>query len=277
MSVALNNTKNRNQALLITVVFHATLILLLFILKVSQPDPPLTASEGMVVNLGYVDESTGNIQPISDESEIKPIITHEQIKANQVENEKILTQSIEETQAIKTSEKVSEKIKDTNSPDNTNETNNEPQPQVNPAALYKGKKNNSTSQGTSNKGTGDQGDPNGDPFSNNYGKNTGTGNGNSVGNGTGGNGISHTLLNRRAENLMKPEYECNESGTVIVEIWVDQTGKVIKAKAGIKGSTTTSTCLYTKAENAAYKTRFNANPNAPEEQRGTIVYNFSLK
>lgn len=283
------SSKNRNYALITTLLVHALIVLLLFILNVSKPDPPLTADGGMVVNLGYVDESTGDIQPLSDEEDIKPIITKEEIKANQEENEKYITQSIEETEAIKSSEIA----KENNSPTQVNETTSKnetqpeqvtpPQPQVNKSLLFTPKnKNNSTSQGTSNKGSGDQGEPNGDPFSNGNGNGPGSGTGPGQGNGPGGNGpggkgISHTLVNRKAENLMKPEYECNEMGTVIVDIWVNQTGKVVKARAGARGSTTTSTCLYIKAENAAYKTKFNANPDAPEEQRGTIIYNFTLK
>jgi protein TonB len=281
-------SKNKTYAFITTVIVHAIILLLLFILNVSKPDPPLSADGGMVVNLGYVDESTGDIQPISDEVDVKPIITKEEIKASQAENEKYLTQSIEETEAIKSSE-IAKENSNTNQANDNNitkeiqpEQQTPPQPQVNPVALYKGKKNNSSSQGTSDKGTGDQGNPNGDPFSNGNGNGPGSGTGTGQGTGPGGNGpggkgISHTLLNRKAENLMKPEYECNEMGTVIVEIWVNQNGKVTKAKAGARGSTTASQCLYTKAENAAYKTKFNANPEAPEEQRGTIIYNFTLR
>jgi hypothetical protein len=278
MQINYSNNTEKNKALAATLIFHGILLILLWVLKVSNPDPPLTASEGMVVNLGYVDESTGDIQPLSEDQNKQPIITHEQIKSNQTQNEKIITQSIEETEAIKTSEKLTQNVSEdkNNEKPTENVTDNQPQQTpINPAILYKGKKNNATSQGNSDKGIGDQGDPNGDPFATNYGKNTGNGNGSNVYNGSGG--IMHTLLNRKAENLTKPEYDCNETGIVIVEIWVNPYGKVIRAKAGARGSTTTSICLYTKAENAAYKTRFNANPDAPEEQRGTIIYNFTLK
>lgn len=266
----------RPQALIATLLIHAALIAFFMWMVVSKPDPPLTATEGMVVNLGYVDESTGDIQPMSDEVQDKPIVTQEQITASEQAHEKIVTQTIEETEAVKSSENVTEtnSTKVDNNP--VKEEVKEVQPQVNPMALYKGKKNNSTSQGDGTKGSGDQGDPNGDPFSKNKGVNTGNGN-TPGGGGDSKNGISHNLEGRKAQSLIKPQYDCNESGTVVVDIIVDQEGRVIKATAGGRGSTTASTCLCNKAKEAALKAKFSAKADAPEEQRGSIRYTFSLK
>jgi len=62
----------------------------------------------------------------------------------------------------------------------------------------------------------------------------------------------------------------------VVRIEVDNTGKVIKATPGVKGSTNTDKCLMEPARLAALKTKFNADPNAPNKQTGTIIYRFSL-
>lgn len=281
-----HNNKDKGLALLITLLFHAGIIALLILTVLQTPDPPLSGGEGMVVNLGYVDESTGDIQPVSDESvEQEPIITQKQLTASEIVQEKVVTQNIEETVKLNTSEKEVVTTNPTNEEINKTEENTQQsvQPTVNPVAIYKGKKNNSTSDGNAGKGTGDQGDPNGDPYSKNYGKNTGNGNGpgsgdgKGSGDGSGKNGIEHTLTGRKAQILSKPNYVCNETGTVVVEIIVDQNGNVIRAKPGIRGSTTASSCLYDKAREAALRTKFNANADAPEEQKGTIVYNFSLK
>jgi outer membrane biosynthesis protein TonB len=139
--------------------------------------------------------------------------------------------------------------------------------------LYKGKSNNSTSQGNSNKGTGDQGDPNGDPNATNYGKNTGDGN--NPGDGT-GKGISFSLAGRRM--IAKPQIQDNsqEEGKVVVDIIVDRSGKVIKATPGARGSTTTSTHLYNKAKQSALNAKFSARNDGPEEQKGNITFVFIL-
>lgn len=283
-----NRNKDKGLALLITLLFHAGIIALLIFSILETPDPPMTGGEGMVVNLGYVDASTGDIQPVSEDAvEQEPIITQKQLQASEIVQEKVVTQNIEETVKLNTSENgklntnpVTEEV----TKPVENPTPENVQPVVNPMALYKGKKNNSTSDGNTGKGSGDQGDPNGDPYAKNYGKNTGNGTGPGSGNdgsgpgdGPGKNGIAHTLTGRKAQLLSKPNYTCNETGTVVVEIIVDQNGNVVRAKPGIRGSTTASSCLYDKAREAAMRTKFNANSDAPEEQKGTIVYNFSLK
>ena len=77
--------------------------------------------------------------------------------------------------------------------------------------------------------------------------------------------------------LKKPAYSSQESGKVVVKIWVDQYGKVQKAVPGADGTTVTDKALWTAARNAALETGFNMSPNAPALQEGTITYIFNLK
>lgn len=78
--------------------------------------------------------------------------------------------------------------------------------------------------------------------------------------------------------LKKPIFQpkCNEEGTVYVKIEVNQNGKVVKAIAGIKGSTNTNPCLLEPAQKAALQTRWNFDKNAPRKQIGIIIYRFRL-
>ena len=69
---------------------------------------------------------------------------------------------------------------------------------------------------------------------------------------------------------------CQEEGTVVVRIEVDQTGKVIKAIPGVKGTTNSAKCLLEPAKIAALKTTWNASKDAPSKQKGTIIYKFTL-
>jgi protein TonB len=63
---------------------------------------------------------------------------------------------------------------------------------------------------------------------------------------------------------------------VVVKIEVNQTGQVISAIPGQKGTTNSATCLTDPARRAALATRFNADSNAPSVQRGFITYDFKL-
>ena len=77
--------------------------------------------------------------------------------------------------------------------------------------------------------------------------------------------------------MPKPFYNLQESGRVVVKIWVDPYGNVKKAEAGADGTTVTNAKLWAEARNAAMKTHFNMKPDAPAMQEGTITYIFNLR
>lgn len=77
--------------------------------------------------------------------------------------------------------------------------------------------------------------------------------------------------------LKKPIYKAQAEGRVVVDIWVDQYGKVVKAIPGGDGTTVTDKALWTAARNAALETGFNMKADAPALQQGTITYIFNLK
>ncbi|PHS08098.1 MAG: hypothetical protein COA88_07330 [Kordia sp.] len=86
-----------------------------------------------------------------------------------------------------------------------------------------------------------------------------------------------TLEGRLPLNRPLPKFICSKQGKVVVSIIVDRKGKVTEATAGVKGSTTTANCLLKEAKNAALQTKWQPKPNAPENQRGQITYNFKLR
>lgn len=113
---------------------------------------------------------------------------------------------------------------------------------------------------------GDKGSKTGDPNASGY-----------YGDGGGiGSGGNYRLGNRKAVSMPKPTYDCNEQGKVFVNISVDQSGRVIAAQPGVKGTTNSAACLLSRAKEAALKTKFNSDDNAPSKQVGVIIYNFSL-
>ena len=65
-------------------------------------------------------------------------------------------------------------------------------------------------------------------------------------------------------------------GFVVVQIEVDRSGKVIRAKAGEKGTTNKAPCLLEAARKSALTYRFNPDDKAPQTQIGFISMHFKL-
>jgi len=124
----------------------------------------------------------------------------------------------------------------------------------------------STSEGVGG-GTGNQGSMAGAVDSNVRGE----------GSGLGIMGVSYGLQGRGFRSLPSPIYDFQGEGRVVVEVIVDRTGKVTKATPGIKGSTTLDDYLLKAAKDAAFEAKFDAKPDAPISQKGSITYNFKLR
>ena len=76
--------------------------------------------------------------------------------------------------------------------------------------------------------------------------------------------------------LPRPTYSVQSSGTVVVDIWVDNYGTVQKAVAGAEGTTVTDKDLWNAARIAAMRASFNMSADAPAMQQGTITYIFKI-
>ena len=98
--------------------------------------------------------------------------------------------------------------------------------------------------------------------------------------GEGGSGFgdaSLSLANRRFVVSPQIEDDGKTSGKVAVEVRVDREGKIISARAGVRGTTISNNALYEKCERAALGAKLNALEKAPPVQTGVIVFNFKLK
>jgi hypothetical protein len=90
---------------------------------------------------------------------------------------------------------------------------------------------------------------------------------------TGESNIVYYLENRYHLSLPIPVYLAKGGGKVIIEIIVDQKGKVIKASPA-SGNIIRDEQIIMYAQTAALRTLFNPDPKAPAAQKGTIHYNF---
>lgn len=211
---------------------------ILFVVALPYPDPP-PPELGVEMNAEELSDIGNDFDNASEGGE--------DVSNNVASNyskENIVNQDTEEAP-------ISSKRNETVTPKKENEKLAEPA--INQNALFskgKVKKGNGGSQGISE------------------GRGSGAG-----GNGE-GKGVSFNLGGRGSKELVPPSASNNTPGKIVVEIFVDKEGNVVRAKAGVKGTTISNSNLYRKCEQAARKCKFAADPNAPEEQRGTITYRF---
>ncbi len=276
------NANIRSRSAILSVAVHAGLFLILLftMLKTEVPPFPETGgSGGVIVNIGMVDEASGEIQPMAEIVSKDPVV--EKVQPSTAPEENVATQDLEEVN-IPPAKKVDTKkdVKPTKTEVKTVTKPAEPVKTVNTSALYQGKTTASKSQGTGS-GSGDQGDKNGDPNSKYTGKNgngTGDGGGEGTGQGNGtGKGISFSLSGRKLIRTPQITDHSQETGKVVVDITVDKDGAVETAIPGGRGSTTTSAYLFRLAKEAAMKAKFNPSPEGADIQKGTISFVFLVQ
>ena len=280
----------RSRSLILSLLVHTALIVALIFAVMTSPIPPFPETGGggglTFVDIGTVDESTGDMQPMSETTTENPSEAIQQPK----DDGDVATQDHEESPVVK--EKKDDKKKQDSKPVITPPKKIklvvEPPRTADPRSIYKGKSNNSTSQGTANAGTGDQGARNGDPnslYKGNSGTGGGTGNGNGTGTGDGegpgqgtgkGGGVSFSLTGRKWSRPPVLSDQSQETGKVVVDITVDKDGNVITATPGGRGSTTTSSYLLRLAKDAAMKAKFNSSADNADVQSGSITFIFVL-
>lgn len=255
-------TKNKRIGLTATVLLHIVLVILFIFFGMTHMNPP-PEEEGITINFGTSEMGMGDVQPeeVASTSTPEEIIdnTPEETPTEAIADQDILT-TTEVAPAVETKKKK-EEPKEVKEPVKV-----EPKPDKNLTdALSNWKKNKNTNGGEGETGQpGDQGSTDGDPNSTNR-----TGGGQ-------GNGISFNLSGRSMLGSPRIKDDSQEEGKVVVDIIVDNIGKVVRATPGARGSTTASSILYDKAQKAAYATKFNANPSAAQEQKGQMTFIFIL-
>ncbi|MCL2027108.1 MAG: energy transducer TonB [Bacteroidales bacterium] len=253
----MTNDRQRNIiAIALTIIFLGLLwiLLLLFSLKRPYPPPP---EYGVEVNLGNSIDGMGDIQPDISEnvSQIAPSSSASQEHLATQDNSDVALPS----QQQPSTQRPTQTTQETTQP----QPEQPQQPQINQAALFPPR---NPAQG-GNEGTtgrpGDQGQEDGSKTGTAYSGTAGS-----------GGGVSFNLSGRQASNLAKPAYDSPDQGTVVVRIWVNANGTVIRAEAGQRGTTVNDRNLWRTAEQAALRSSFTPDRNAPEQQVGTISYRF---
>jgi hypothetical protein len=85
--------------------------------------------------------------------------------------------------------------------------------------------------------------------------------------------VSYFLENRWHRYLYIPTYKCQGGGTVIIDIVIDQSGRVTSATIA-ENKSTHDQCLLEEAYHSATTAVFNSDSKSPTKQVGTITYVF---
>jgi len=269
MSASVEN-KNRFIALAFTLVFHLLLFLLFIWMVFITPIPPFEIKAIPEIEMDLGAEGFGNADAGGSGNHDKDIATSEKASVKPVvtnDSPNVITDDSEPSATVKTN------------PKSKNENKTEapvvevPKPSSELLSALTVLKNKHKHEGQGEGGGHTGGSGSGDS------KGVGAGNGSGHGdkdpgfNGNGGYDLKGRKLVKKPERMT----DSQEEGVVVVEIIVDENGKVIKATPGQRGSTTTSSKLYSKAHQAALGAKFNLSPDGIQEQRGTYTFVFTLE
>lgn len=273
------NTVHKQKSFAITLVIMSLIVLALLIMKLTNAIIPPDAEDGIAITFGTDNMGMGEINPPkpTEETVATEEPTEETPKTETTPTEqRVLTQNDDEETVVIPKEEVKKK-KET--PKETKPTAKKPQK---PAAsttdalssvLNASVKNPHSGNGSGSQGddnvSGYKGDPKGNPYASSFFGDSSDGSGS-------GSGKSWGLNGRRYISGEKIFQDCNESGLVIVQIEVDRSGKVVRAKAGEKGTTNKAPCLLDAARKSAMTYRFNADEKAPQTQIGFLSIRFKL-
>ena len=278
------DTPHKKKSAVLTTVLGCLLLLLFFVLGLTYFDPPI--SYGMEVNFGTLAQGRGDIQPqkpiqksvpqeeqpqeLPEKRETSP----PEVKTKEVQ-ESVLTEKESPVVIPKDEAKkpIQEPISESKEPSTTPPVEKEV-PKVSEATKSVVsnllKRQPETSEENQWEGDdieqGDKGKIEGNPYSSSYY--------NTV--GLGGEGKGYGLNGRNLRSNGKVVQECNQEGTVVVRITVNNQGEVVQAEPGVKGSTNTHPCLLEPARKTAFLHQWFPDNNAPAEQIGFVVIQFKL-
>ncbi len=257
-------TPHEKRAFTITAVLMAILLFLIITFGLTYLDPP--PENGIAINFGNTDVGMGN-----DNS---PELTQSAPQAAAAASaaptkEDVATQEMEDAPVIKETPKVKPQTTPT---ENTKpKANPTPTPSKSTTDALNSLLNGPKQDGTTNqsdgtgKQPGNQGALDGSIYSNAY-----FGSGAGAGSGSGRWGLNGRSLASSGE--VQPN--CNDEGTVVVQITVNKNGVVVATQYSPRGSNTTSRCLIDAAVDTAKKYRWQPDSKAPDTQIGFIVVNF---
>jgi TonB family C-terminal domain len=269
-------TKEEITGFIGSLIFCTLLIFLLYFIVLRTAVK--TGEEGVLVNFGTVDWSSGTFEPrIQGPNRVIPQENMAPLPVEPIsipgEAPPAVTQNMEETVAIEAAKKEEEKrqreqviaeqrrlAEERRIAEEERKRREAIESQV--SGAFGVGTSDQSQEGTAQSGAGNQGSSDG---------NAPTG----VYEGVGGSG-SFNLVGRSigAGGLPRPDYSGKEEGRIVVDITVDPQGNVISTGIG-KGTNIVDAVMRRSAQEAAWKAKFNA-ISGTNNQSGTITYNYKF-
>lgn len=275
-------TKHEKDSARITTLLTVVLILLIFIVGPKYLDPP--PEYGVAVNFGTTDFGSGKIQPKEPvKSQPKEIIKEPKVQEEEVTpdtstpqdtKEEVLTEDNAESIAMKKQKEAerkkaveeAKKKAEAERIEREKKAQEEKKKKLDDLIGGIGKTDGKETGGEGDDdNAGDKGQLDGDPYAPSYFGEP----------GSGGGGSGYGLRGRGRPTKSKVVPECDEEGSVVVEIHVNRNGNVVGAFPGKRG-TTGALCLYDAAKKTAMTYKWPADSKAPTKQVGFVVINFSV-
>jgi periplasmic protein TonB len=280
--------KNKRLGMLLAIGIHSALLLLfLFMVAWSTPDPPLPEI-GIELNFGTSNQGSGDVQP---RQPITP--TPNQEKAAPEEKSDVTPQDpvpVEATPAT-TPTKVQESTNKLESPDVVKPAKEEPKKVEEKKPVEPAKKQptqteqpkevkkdggsgdtgtkktaQSTSQGDDLNKTGDKGDPKGSLDARAL-----------YGNQGGGGGFSVAMNGWQADKVPEPKDSSNETGRLVYEITINDEGDIIKIVLIQRGVSAAVESIYREALSKITFSKTSDNTRVAPTSTGRITFDIKSK
>jgi len=275
-------TRHEKNSARLTALIAVILLLLLFVVGTKYMDPP--EEYGVAVNFGNSDFGKGKVQPLKPvkseprkiEEPPQPDVSKSEPTNASENKEDVLTQEDAESIAIKKQKQAEAKAKamadakakaehDRIAKEKREQEEKKKKLDALIGGVSKSEGSETGNEGNDNK-SGDKGQLDGNPYAASY----------FGGQGAGSGGVGYGLNGRGKASFKRLKQDCNESGMVIVKIIVNQSGNVISAEPGQRGTTNTAQCLLEPAKKIAMSHKWPSNSKAPTRQIGFVSVNFKL-
>ncbi len=253
-----DNRTSRIGGVIATSVYLVLLLLLLIFVRFSREVEQ--TEQGIMVDFGDSQTGSGVEDMDATDTPAQPVQSSEKPAPTEYLTDDNSTTEIESAD-VDNSSQVDSSPQDVTEVDAPAQVERE----VNQRALFPGRtlSSDSSSQGSDEQAEGNQGEQSGEQ------------DGSLSDTGAGVEGVSWNLSGRSVVGRLPiPTYSDNATGRVVMEIIVDDSGRVTRATYRAEGSTTNSSQLVSAAQKAALAAKFT--PSGEFAQVGTITYTFRL-
>lgn len=265
------DTKEKKKSFIITTVLMSV-FLLLFVFVSVLDEIPEEEDSGIAINFGNTAVGSGPVEP-AEATKVTPEANPSPVDQSAAQVDNVATQDNTDAPVINSDPNTTKPVtKTVTEPAKKPKPKPEPKPDQSVTDMLNNVTGATPTDGADNSGEGpgdgpgNKGDINGDPYANTYYG--------APGSGQSGRGAG--LGGRKALSGKGAEPDCFETGTVIVEIHVDRSGKVVQAIPGKKGTTNRANCLLVAAKKSAETYRFSAASKAKDIQIGFVEVIFKV-